>query len=85
MSDISTTLPDEQQEWLREFTVFMALKGEQGGRPWPEWPAGLRNRDPEALGEAASRLAAHRTAVNEEHSVAGARRWAKPQTDRSRR
>jgi 4-alpha-glucanotransferase len=52
-----TAFRDEQQAWLREFTVFMAIKEEQEGRPWTEWPAGLRARDPEALGEAAVRLA----------------------------
>ena len=39
-----TAFRDEQQSWLREFTVFMAIKEEQGGRAWPDWPVGLRAR-----------------------------------------
>ncbi len=43
--------------WLPDFALFMALKNEQGGRAWIEWPAPLAHRDPSALAEARRRLA----------------------------
>ena len=57
-----TAFGDQEQTWLRDFCLFMAIKGEQGGRPWTEWPAPLRDRRPDALAEAASRLASRVTA-----------------------
>jgi 4-alpha-glucanotransferase len=38
--------------WLEDYSLFMALKEANKGRPWPEWPAPLRQRDPEALRDA---------------------------------
>jgi 4-alpha-glucanotransferase len=35
--------------WLEDFALFVALKERFEGRPWQEWPADLRDRDPEAL------------------------------------
>ncbi len=35
--------------WLEDFALFVAIKEDFNGRPWSEWPAPLRNRDPEAL------------------------------------
>ena len=53
-----------QQPWLDDFTMFMALKEENGGKPWTQWPVDLVERGPEVLAEAAGRLderiAAHR-------------------------
>ena len=50
--------------WLPDWCLFAALKEEQEGRPWTEWPAELRDRDAAALARArerlADRLAAHR-------------------------
>lgn len=45
-------------EWLDDFALFMALKDAHDGRPWPDWPAALRDRDPEALAAATAGLAA---------------------------
>ncbi len=45
-----------QSAWLQDFALFMALKEEQGGQPWYRWPVRLRDRDPQALAEAADRL-----------------------------
>jgi 4-alpha-glucanotransferase len=45
-----------QETWLTDFVMFMALKEDQGGRPWCEWPAGLRDRRTAELLEAADRL-----------------------------
>ncbi|MEN8005910.1 MAG: 4-alpha-glucanotransferase [Candidatus Krumholzibacteriota bacterium] len=45
-----------EQVWLDDFALFMALKEDQEGRPWTEWPADLAGRRPDALAEAARRL-----------------------------
>ncbi len=42
----------EQAAWLDDFALFMALKDAHGGRPWTEWDAPLRKRNPEALAAA---------------------------------
>ena len=39
----------EQNEWLEDYALFMALKFEQGGAPWLDWPADLRVRKASAL------------------------------------
>jgi 4-alpha-glucanotransferase len=44
-------------EWLRDWSLFAALKDAHGGRPWTEWPAPLARRDPAALAAARARLA----------------------------
>ena len=31
-----------QQDWLQDYALFMALKEEFQGKPWQEWPDGLR-------------------------------------------
>ena len=46
----------EKAEWLQDYALFMALKEENGGRPWYEWEDPLRLRDPEALAAARERL-----------------------------
>jgi 4-alpha-glucanotransferase len=35
--------------WLREWSLFAALKAAHGGRPWTEWPPALALRSPAAL------------------------------------
>ncbi len=47
----------EHAHWIDDYALFMALKAEHGGRPWPEWEAGAARRAPEALGAARTRLA----------------------------
>jgi len=46
----------EKTEWLQDYALFMALKEENGGRPWYEWEDPLKLRDPEALAAARERL-----------------------------
>lgn len=46
----------EKTEWLPDYALFMALKEENGGRPWYEWEDPLRLRNPEALAAARERL-----------------------------
>jgi 4-alpha-glucanotransferase len=47
-----------QQNWLDDYSLFMALDRAQGGRPWSEWPAALRDRDRAALALARTEHAA---------------------------
>ncbi len=42
--------------WLGDYALFMALKTENGGKPWYEWEQGLKMRDPEAIWQARHRL-----------------------------
>jgi 4-alpha-glucanotransferase len=44
--------------WLEDFALFMAIKQEQDGAPWNQWPEPLAMRDPSALSAARGRLAA---------------------------
>lgn len=39
----------ENEGWLSDFALFMALKDIHGGAPWSEWGIPFRNRDEEAL------------------------------------
>ncbi len=39
----------EQEDWLDDFALFMALKEFHGGQPWAAWPDEYRDRDPGAL------------------------------------
>ncbi|MEM7537043.1 MAG: 4-alpha-glucanotransferase [Chloroflexota bacterium] len=39
----------ENQIWLDDFALFMALKDAQRGLPWNQWPMPLRSRQPDAL------------------------------------
>ena len=42
--------------WLPDFALFMALKDENGGKPWYQWDKKLKHRDPDAVWEARRRL-----------------------------
>ncbi|HEY6099487.1 MAG TPA: 4-alpha-glucanotransferase, partial [Anaeromyxobacter sp.] len=43
--------------WLGDYALFVSIHDdEQGGRPWTDWPAPLRDRDPAALADARARL-----------------------------
>jgi 4-alpha-glucanotransferase len=47
----------EEAAWLDDYALFVALHDDElGGRPWAEWPAPLRDRDPAALADARARL-----------------------------
>jgi 4-alpha-glucanotransferase len=43
--------------WLDDVTLFVAIKEEQGGKSWVEWPRELAQRDGAALAAARQRLA----------------------------
>lgn len=42
----------EATPWLRDVTLFSALRDAHGGHGWTQWSAELRDRDPEALARA---------------------------------
>ncbi|MDY0111105.1 MAG: 4-alpha-glucanotransferase [Candidatus Krumholzibacteria bacterium] len=46
-----------ERAWLHDFSLFMALKEEQAGQRWTDWPAPLRDHQPDALAAAVERLA----------------------------
>jgi 4-alpha-glucanotransferase len=50
----------EQQDWLDDYALFMALREAHGGQPWNRWPADLVRRDEQALDRTRR---AHRDAV----------------------
>ena len=37
------------EDWLEDYALYMAAKGESGMKSWLEWPEPLRRRQPEAL------------------------------------
>lgn len=39
----------ENDSWLKDFAFFMAMKQAHNLRPWTEWPAAQRDRQPQAL------------------------------------
>jgi 4-alpha-glucanotransferase len=43
--------------WLDDYALFRALHAREHGRHWREWPADLRDRQPEALARARQELA----------------------------
>ena len=47
----------DNRHWLDDFVRFEALKARFDGRPWIEWPDGVRNREPDALADADADLA----------------------------
>ncbi len=46
-----------EAHWLEHYALYRALRVAQAGRPWWEWPAALRDREPEALALARAQLA----------------------------
>lgn len=47
----------ENENWLPDFALFMALKGRFNGAPWYQWEASLKLRQPEAMAAARAELA----------------------------
>ena len=43
------TFAESEKEWLAPFTVFMAIKAQEGGVAWDQWPEALRQREPKAM------------------------------------
>jgi 4-alpha-glucanotransferase len=51
------TFRQESKSWLEDVALFLALKDENGGKGWVEWPIAIRLREPAALESARKRLA----------------------------
>jgi 4-alpha-glucanotransferase len=47
---------EAKAEWLDDYALFMALKEDQDGAAWMEWPKPLRDRDQAALAKAGADL-----------------------------
>ncbi|MCR5147601.1 MAG: 4-alpha-glucanotransferase [Eubacterium sp.] len=47
----------ENEEWLTDYSLFMAIKDEMGGISFTSWPKALRIRKPEEIEKAKERLA----------------------------
>lgn len=47
----------ENETWLDDFSLFMSLKEENGGRPWLSWEKSLKMREVSAIETAKKRLA----------------------------
>ena len=47
-----------EADWLADWSLFTALKTSLHGRPWTDWPAPVRDRQPAALAEVRRELAA---------------------------
>ncbi len=52
-----TAFQTDNQFWLPDFALFMALKEHFGGGSWREWPAEIRKREEKALAEMRAQLA----------------------------
>ncbi len=46
----------ENSSWLSDFSLFMALKDQYGGKPWYQWEDKLKFRDPDAMWSARQEL-----------------------------
>mgnify|MGYP000809289202 CR=1 FL=1 len=44
-----TSFVIEEQDWLDNYALFMALKDKFGGRPWSDWDDDIKLREPEAV------------------------------------
>ena len=51
----------DNQSWLDDFALFMALKDAHDGKPWNEWEMNLRSRKPRAMSAAAKK---HQAAIH---------------------
>ena len=48
----------EQSGWLKDFALYMALKGKYNGKAWYEWDADLKFRNVKAINKVSKELAA---------------------------
>ena len=46
----------QNSSWLSDYALYMALKAENDGKPWYDWPEAEKRRKPEALYQARTRL-----------------------------
>lgn len=46
----------KNSDWLPDYALYMALKDENGGKPWYQWQEELKYRKPDAIWQARNRL-----------------------------
>ncbi len=63
-----------EAHWLEDYALYQVLREEHRGQPWWQWPAPLRDREPEALKAALQRLDGKITRLRFEQFVAS-RQW----------
>jgi len=56
-SDAFDAFCGENEAWLPDFALFMALKEHHGGKPWYDWEDALKHRRPDAMETARRELA----------------------------
>lgn len=56
-SDEYRSFVRENEFWLEDYSLYMAVKDSQNGVSWSEWPAELKNRDPEVMERVKNELA----------------------------
>lgn len=52
-----TRFVKENEDWLHDYALFMALKNANNGKSWFEWPDDIRLRDEKAIAEAEEKYA----------------------------
>ncbi len=70
-----TRFCDRNVWWLDDYTLYRALREQQGWAGWEAWPARLRGRDAPAVAQAAAALAGRRRFLSYVQWVA-AEQWA---------
>ena len=75
---------EEQSSWLDNYALYRALREENEERPWWEWPAELRNREPKAIAAARQRLADRIAGIRFEQ-FAGVSHWQEVREQARRR
>lgn len=48
---------EQQNGWLEDYSLFMAIRQSQNHRPWTQWPSDLRDRKPQAIQQTRQELA----------------------------
>ncbi len=51
------TFVDKNEQWLKDYAMYMAVKDSQGGRSWIEWDEDIRLRKPHAMAAYEQKLA----------------------------
>lgn len=73
--DELTSWCEREHAWVHDYALHAALAAAQGGAPWQDWPAPLREREPRALAAARTQHAAAIERVMVEQFLAD-RGWA---------
>ncbi|HEX3315712.1 MAG TPA: 4-alpha-glucanotransferase [Gemmataceae bacterium] len=57
LKEVFDAFRHESRSWLEDVVLFLAIKDENGGKGWLEWPLEIRRREPAAMESARKRLA----------------------------